>query len=123
MANIVLQFFLLNHFLDAKHYEHLKIGITVLRNLLREIEWDTSGIFPRVTLCDFEVCTCVDAFVRSYMYSGARSGQHSSAHSTMCAHDQHVQREDLPFPLVLVLRCRRRYHIQRRLLAIHDVYA
>ena len=66
MANIVLQFFLLNHFLDAKHYEHLKIGITVLRNLLREIEWDTSGIFPRVTLCDFEVRICVRIFAHSY---------------------------------------------------------
>ena len=50
-------------------------------------------------------------------FAGAR--QCTQAHSAMCTHDQHVQREDLSLPLVLVLSCRLQH---ARLISILGYY-
>lgn len=50
--NIVGQVLLLNTFLGNKDTWY---GFKVMEDLMRGHEWEESGNFPRVTLCDFEV--------------------------------------------------------------------
>lgn len=52
LVNIVAQFMLLNSFLGPRY---LLWGARIFFDLLQGIEWEESGEFPRVTMCDFEV--------------------------------------------------------------------
>lgn len=53
LINAGLQFILLNAFLETDKYSFYGLG--ALKDILSQSPWETSGIFPRVTLCDFEV--------------------------------------------------------------------
>ena len=52
IVNVVGQFLLLNRFLGPNYNWW---GIGILTDLVNGREWETSGHFPRVTMCDFEV--------------------------------------------------------------------
>ncbi|KAJ1362647.1 hypothetical protein KIN20_022273, partial [Parelaphostrongylus tenuis] len=53
LCNVILQFLMLNSFLETTDYP--LFGAHVLYDLLLGREWRDSGKFPRVTLCDFEI--------------------------------------------------------------------
>uniref|UniRef100_A0A1I7YPY7 Innexin n=1 Tax=Steinernema glaseri TaxID=37863 RepID=A0A1I7YPY7_9BILA len=53
LLNVALQLFVLNKFLETDKYSWYGFG--ALLDLLQGKTWETSGIFPRVTLCDFDV--------------------------------------------------------------------
>ncbi|VDN01264.1 unnamed protein product [Thelazia callipaeda] len=53
LCNVVVQFIMLNNFLETSDYPFF--GGHVLYDLIMGREWRDSGRFPRVTLCDFEI--------------------------------------------------------------------
>ncbi|VDP08860.1 unnamed protein product [Soboliphyme baturini] len=52
VVNVLGQIFLLNTFLGTSNVLY---GFHILMDLLNGREWDESGNFPRVTMCDFEI--------------------------------------------------------------------
>ncbi len=50
VVNIIGQFFLLNGFLGSSYNLW---GIQVFNDLVHGREWQESGVFPRVTLCEY----------------------------------------------------------------------
>lgn len=53
LANVIGQFLLLNSFLGSSYAQLW--GYEILKDLINGREWNESGHFPRVTLCDVEV--------------------------------------------------------------------
>ncbi|KHN77041.1 Innexin-3 [Toxocara canis] len=55
IANLLIQLALINTFLGIPDGDALTWGIALPISLFRGEDWSTTGIFPRVTMCDFEV--------------------------------------------------------------------
>ncbi|KAI6222917.1 Innexin family-containing protein [Aphelenchoides fujianensis] len=53
--NVVVQLYLLNKFLQTDRAGYQFFGYGVVKDLLSGIEWERSGFFPRVSICDFTV--------------------------------------------------------------------
>ena len=54
-------------FLETDRYQWY--GFDVIRDIVRNVQWESSGYFPRVSICDFEVCfLCqVDFLVQKFI--------------------------------------------------------
>lgn len=55
MVNVILQFYLMNLFLDTNQYSFFGFG--AIHAILNGSDWQQSGIFPRVTMCDMQART------------------------------------------------------------------
>ncbi|GMT12365.1 hypothetical protein PFISCL1PPCAC_3662, partial [Pristionchus fissidentatus] len=53
LVNVFLQLMLMNKFLETDRYSWYGLG--ALLDLLKGATWKQSGVFPRVSLCDFDV--------------------------------------------------------------------
>ena len=55
ISNVVLQILFLQYFLSYHNSDYLNYGINVLQTLLSGFSLPESKLFPRVTLCDFQI--------------------------------------------------------------------
>uniref|UniRef100_A0A1I7RRV2 Innexin n=1 Tax=Bursaphelenchus xylophilus TaxID=6326 RepID=A0A1I7RRV2_BURXY len=53
VVNVVTQLYLMNRFLETDKYTWY--GFEVIRDIVRGVNWQSSGFFPRVSICDFAV--------------------------------------------------------------------
>lgn len=63
--NVIGQIFLLNSFLGTGN---LLYGFQIIKDLIRNKEWEKSGNFPRVTMCDFEVAFLIPFSSEKYLF-------------------------------------------------------
>lgn len=125
VANAIAQIFLLSVLLQTNDPFY---GITMARNLINGTEWQQSGSFPRLTVCDVEVSTLpycfFQRFVRqSFAVSDTRSGQSSSPQDSVRPRLEPVQREAIHPPLVLDRLRGHRLHLRSHLRRVRFVRA
>lgn len=66
VANVILQFVILNAFLGP---QYTFWGAGILSDIWNGKEWEESGHFPRVTLCDFHVnISFLSVIIRWHIY-------------------------------------------------------
>uniref|UniRef100_A0A0K0FA43 Innexin n=1 Tax=Strongyloides venezuelensis TaxID=75913 RepID=A0A0K0FA43_STRVS len=53
MINVIVQLYILNKFLETDKYQWYGFG--VIKDIMLGTQWERSGFFPRVSLCDFTV--------------------------------------------------------------------
>uniref|UniRef100_A0A914X929 Innexin n=1 Tax=Plectus sambesii TaxID=2011161 RepID=A0A914X929_9BILA len=53
LLNVIFQLHAMNKFLETDKYNWYGFG--VIRDILNGTQWEKSGVFPRVSICDFEV--------------------------------------------------------------------
>ncbi|CAJ0587790.1 unnamed protein product, partial [Mesorhabditis spiculigera] len=54
VVNLICQIHVISAFLSS---DHVFWGFSTLANLVQGLEWETTGLFPRVTFCDFYIHT------------------------------------------------------------------
>lgn len=55
LVNIVLQMFIVHAFIGSSWSDFPLFGVKLLMNLTTGHDWHASGMFPRVTYCDFNI--------------------------------------------------------------------
>uniref|UniRef100_A0A915DHV4 Innexin n=1 Tax=Ditylenchus dipsaci TaxID=166011 RepID=A0A915DHV4_9BILA len=53
LSNVVMQLYLMNKFLGTDRHQWYGFGVIV--DIMKGVPWESSGYFPRVSLCDFTV--------------------------------------------------------------------
>ena len=118
LGNAIGQLFLLDAFLKIDYHLY---GVQVVERLIRGQDWGYSERFPRVTLCEFEIRH--QSRVHQYVVQCALTINlsHVTRSGLLLAtstDDQSLQREDLPFRLVLVRVRGRHHHCQLHALVV-----
>uniref|UniRef100_F1L798 Innexin n=1 Tax=Ascaris suum TaxID=6253 RepID=F1L798_ASCSU len=55
IANLLIQLAVINFFLSIPSGDAFTWGVSLLIRLFQGNDWSSTGIFPRVTMCDFEI--------------------------------------------------------------------
>ena len=75
LVNVLVQFYFMNWFLHTDKYTWY--GFDVVWDIIRGEQWETSGYFPRVSICDFTVSFYIlFEIIISKIFLDSASGKH-----------------------------------------------